>query len=100
MFTPVGSLLKTLPKRSKTPEAIVALHVRRAFGQALLMVCADLSGDILSQVKAKSFKNGVLEVRAPSLIGTELAMRAGSITSEVNNSLGRKVVFKIRFKNY
>lgn len=98
MFTPVGTLLKTLPRRSKMPEAIVALHVRRAFGDSLGKVCADLTGDVLESVKAATFKNGALTVKAPTLVATELSMRSGGLIREINKVLGRKIVERLRFR--
>lgn len=98
VFTPIGELLKTLPKRSKTPEAIVALHVRRAFEQSLLKVCADLPSDILKSVHAATFKNHVLIVSCPSLVSAELQMRSGGLTRDINEGLGRKIVYKLKFR--
>ena len=77
----------------------MAIHVRRAFGEALLKSCSDLSATVLEQVKAKSFKEGVLTVEAPGLVGAELTMRAGDVTGALNEMLGRKVVKSIKFKN-
>ncbi len=98
MFTPVGMLLKTLPKRSKTPEAILALYVRRAFGQSLVKICADLPNDVLNSARAKTFRNRVLTIVAPTLLATELQMRAGGLTREINRVLGKKVVMRLRFR--
>ena len=98
MFTSLGSLLKTLPKRSKTPTAILALHVRRVFGEALFVECADLPSGILAKVKASTYKNGVLTVIAPQLVCAELSMRAGNLLGEINRNLGRRAVLKLRFK--
>lgn len=98
MFTPVGSLLKTLPRRSKIPDAMVALFVRRAFEKTLKAVCADLSFEILAKVSAGSFKNGVLTVNAPPMTTGELSMRSGGLLRDINERLGRKVVNKIRFR--
>ena len=98
MFTPISSLLKTLPRRSKISQAMMAIYVRKAFEQALPEVCADLSDSILIQVKAQSFKSGVLSVKAPSLLSTELQMRSGGLLRAINESLGRKLVNRLRFK--
>lgn len=100
MFTPVGSLLKTLPRRSKIPGTIAALFVRRAFEQSLEKLCADLPGETLEKVHAVSFKSGILTVNAPHLAVVELSMRSGGLIRDINERLGRKVVVKIRFRNY
>lgn len=99
MFTSLGSLLSTLPKRSRVPEAIVALHVRRAFGEALAKTCGDIYPAVLAQVKAKSFKDGVLTVEGSSLVCAELTMRSGDVARILNEMLGRKAVKAIRFKS-
>ena len=98
MFTPVGSLLKTLPRRSKISEAMMALFVRRAFSEVLREVCADLSDKVLGNVRAVSFKNGVLTIRSPLLVSTELQMRSGGLIRAVNKVIGRQVVSRLRFR--
>lgn len=99
MFTPVGELLKTLPKRSRMPNAILAIHVRRAFGDSLLKVCSDLPPEILKSVSPSTFKGGVLTVKSPSLVCSELQMRSGGLTRDINETLGRKIVRSLRFRN-
>ncbi|MBI2327122.1 DUF721 domain-containing protein [Candidatus Curtissbacteria bacterium] len=98
VFTPVGDLLKTLPRRSKTPGAIIALHVRRAFEDSLLTICGDLPKSVLAATRAKSFKNGVLTVECTGLAPVELQMRSGGLLREINRVLGRKIVFRLRFR--
>lgn len=100
MFTPIGSLLKTLPRRSKIPEAIIALHVRKAFGESLKKVCSDLPAETLSKVEPAVFKNGVVTVVAPQIVCVELSMRSGELIKMINETLGRKIVSRIKFKNY
>jgi len=99
MFTPVGQLIKTLPRRSKTPEAILALHVRQAFGQSLGEVCGDLGAETLSKIKARTFKNGALTVVCPQLVCAELSMRSGGLIGDINKTLGRKIVLRLRFRS-
>lgn len=99
MFNSLGSLLKTLPKRSKTPEAIVALHVRRAFDEAVAKTCADLPADILKKISASTVKGGTLTVVAPQLVSAELSMRAGGLLKEINRLLGRRVVIRLKFRS-
>lgn len=98
MFTPVGELIKTLPRRTRVPNAILAIHVRRAFSESLKKVCADLPAETLIAVKAPVFKNGVLTVVAPQLVCAELSMRAGGLISDINRALGRDVVKRLRFR--
>lgn len=99
MFTSIGSLLKVLPRRSKTPNAIIALHVRQAFSDSLLVVWPDLPGELLAKIKASVFKNGVLTIVSPQLVSAELSMRSGGLIAHINKVLGRRVVNKLRFRN-
>ncbi|MEK9147116.1 MAG: DciA family protein [Patescibacteria group bacterium] len=98
MFTPIGTLIKTLPRRSKTPEAIVALHVRLAFRKALSKVFADLPTEFLVKVKPRNFKNGTLTIGAPTLTATELSMRSERLKKEINEALEKKLVERLRFR--
>ena len=100
VFTPIGDLLKTLPKRSKTPSAILALHVRKAFGDSLLKICSDLPPEILKSVSPSTFRSGVLTIKSPSLVSSELQMRSGGLTRDINETLGRKIVRSLRFRNF
>src|SRR3989304_2215033 len=100
MFTQIGTLLKSLPRRSKTPDIIVALHVRRAFESALMKLCADLPADVRDAVRAHTFKNHVLTVKCPTLTAGELVLRSGGLLKDINETLGRKIVYKLRFKNF
>lgn len=97
MFTPVGDLLGRLPKRSKLSGAVNALLVMRAFGEVLVEVCGDLPKNRLSAVKAKSFKDGVLEVSCTGLIVSELSMRAGELIKVLNRRFGKKIVTRLKF---
>lgn len=99
MFIPIGTLIKTLPRRSKTPEAIVALHVRQAFFESVKKICADLPEDLIKSAKPLVFKNKILTVSAPHLVCAELSMRSGGLTREINEVLGKRIVLRIRFKN-
>lgn len=98
MFTSIGTLIKTLPKRSKTPGAILALHVRQAFGESVKRVCEDLPDDTLGVVKPSVFKDGVLTVISSPLVCAELTMRASGLVREINKTLGKNVVLKLRFR--
>ena len=99
MFTPVGNLLDRLPKRSKLSGAVSALMIMRVFDEALVEVCTDLPKDKLSLVKAKTFKDGVLEVSCTGLMVSELSMRAGDLIRALNKRLARKVILKIRLRS-
>ncbi|HSX18721.1 MAG TPA: hypothetical protein VLE91_01145 [Candidatus Saccharimonadales bacterium] len=98
MFTSVGTLLKTLPKRSKIPDAVLAIHIRSAFDDALKATCSDLPAAVLTSIHALSFKNKVLTISSPRLVSVELSMRSGKLLGEVNKILGRRVVLRLRFK--
>ena len=98
MFTPVGILLKTLPRRSKTSNFMMALHVRRAFAESLLRVCSDLPPEVLNTIKASIYKNHILTIVCPSLVSAELQMRAGGLMKDINEALGKKIVYKLRFR--
>ena len=76
----------------------MALFVRRAFSEVLREVCADLSDKVLGNVRAVSFKNGVLTIRSPLLVSTELSMRSGGLIRAVNKVIGRQVVSRLRFR--
>jgi len=99
MFTSIGSLIRAFPKRSKTPGAILALHVRQAFVDALEEACGDLPAKTIKGVKASVFKNGTLTIIAPQLVCTELSMRSGGLLRGINRALGKNIVFKLRFRS-
>ncbi len=77
---------------------VLALSARRAFEKVLVEVCDDLPGDLLKAVKAKTFENGVLTVKCPGLMTTELSMRSGELIKELNSQIGKRIVLKIRFR--
>jgi len=99
VFDSVGNLLKNLPKRSKTPDVILALYVRSAFDEAIGKTCGDLPEKVRVEIRAVSFKNKTLTVAAPRIVSTELQMRSNLILKNMNGILGRRAVFRIRFKN-
>ena len=98
MFTAVGSLIKGMPFRSKTPGAILALQVRQVAKDSLRRVCSDLGSDILDGVKIKSFKSGVLTMSASGLLSAELQMRSGGLMEEINKTLRKRIVYRLRFR--
>ncbi|OGD83912.1 hypothetical protein A2165_00315 [Candidatus Curtissbacteria bacterium RBG_13_40_7] len=98
MFKTIGSLIKEIPTRHRTPQAIVALQVRQAARESLKTVCSDLPKEIMELVKVSSFKNGVLTLSAPVLVSSELHTRSEGLIEEINRALGKKFIGRLRFK--
>ena len=98
MFSAVGDLLKTYSKRSRTPEAILALQVRQIAISAIKRICTDLPPEVFEMIRVKSFKNKTLTVSAPSLVCAELQTRAGGLIDDINKTIGRRIVERIRFR--
>lgn len=98
MFKSVGSLIKSLPLRSKTPQTILALQVRQVAGEVLKVTCADLPVEIVESIRVVSYKNGVLFMRAQSLVLSELQMRSEGLIKDINKAVGKQIISKIRFK--
>lgn len=99
VFISVGDLIKTLPRRKRAPKALQALHVKQAFGDCLVKVCGDLSKKNLDATKASVFKDGALTIIAPPLVCAELTMRSGGLIKAINETLGKRIVRRLRFKN-
>lgn len=98
MFNSLRDLVKTVPVRSRRPEAIIALQIRQIAKESLFKICADLPKEVLDSARVSSFKNGVLLVKAPHLLATELQMRSSELVDDINRTIGKKAVFKLRFK--
>lgn len=102
MFIPVADLIKNLPKRSRIPEAFLAIHARKALEEAVKKQCADLPEevlrDLLAKAKFSTFKNRVLTMKVSTLLAAELQMRSGKLIREINEILGRRAVNKLRFR--
>lgn len=98
MFIPVSSLIKTLPRHSRTPEAILALQVRQAATKSLERLGGDLGVEVLGSIKVSTFKNGELTIAAPSLVCCELEMRSGGLKEMINEVLGREIVKGLRLR--
>lgn len=98
MFKPIGSVIREIPVRSRSPRAMVALMVRNAAKEALTEVCGDLPPDIITKIEPAVFKNGTLTVTAPQMVTAELQMRSEGLKKEINKALGRKVVVQLRFR--
>lgn len=98
MFRPIGSLIREIPVRSKTPKAIIALQVRQAARESLRMVCGDLPKEVIDSIKVVSFKNTVLTLGASSLVSSELMTRSEGLINEINRVLGKKIVSRLRFR--
>lgn len=97
MFTPVGNLLSSFSKRSRVSTAVSALVVMQVFREVLAEVCSDLPKAKISEIKAKSFKEGQLEVLCTGLMTSELSMRSGELIRALNDKVGRRVVTRIKF---
>ena len=97
-FKPVGSLLGSITRRSKTPDAIVALQVRQVAKDVIGRELFDIPKDIVDSIKIKSFKNSLLVVSAPPLVAAELKMRSGGLKDNINKRLGVTTVRQIRFR--
>ncbi len=96
MFTPISKLI-TAPRNSKTSEILFTLSVRKAFGDVLGKE-QGLPEEIMESAKATSFKNGELTVKVQGLARTELLMRSGGLIKGINKLLGKRVVWKIKFR--
>lgn len=97
-FKPVGSLLGSLTRRSKTPGAILALQVRQAAKETIERELFDMPKDMVDLIRIKSFKNGLLVVNAPPLVAAELSMRSGGLEKAINKALGGSIVRSLRFR--
>ena len=98
MFKPVGSMLGSLTRRSKTPEAILALQVRQAAKDTIGRELFDMPKDVVDSIRVKSFKNGLLVVCAPPLIVAELSMRSRGLKDAINETLGKRIVRDLRLR--
>ena len=98
MFTRIGSILKTTPKRSRSPDAFLALQVRQISKESLGKILREYPEDLSKKIKVKSFKNGVLVVIAPNLLSAELHARSDGLKKDINWAFKKNVVEKIRFK--
>lgn len=98
MFQRVGSLIRAIPVRSKTPDTIVALQVRQVAGDCIKRIMKSYPKELEKQIKVSSFKNGTLLVKAPSIIAAELHIRSVDLIEDINSKLKKKVVRSIRFK--
>ena len=98
MFKSVGTLINTIPSRTKVPEAILALQVRQAAQKALRQVCIDLPGEVLATVKISAFKNGTLVISTSTLLACELQLRSGRLVEEINRGVGARLLRSLRFR--
>lgn len=98
-FKPIGSLLGSLTKRSKTPEAILALQVRQVAKETIERQLFDVPKDLVDLIRVRSFKNGLLVVNAPPLLAVELSMRSRGLEKAINRTLGGVIVRSLRFKS-
>lgn len=98
MFHSTGDLIKIIPKRSKISGALIAIQVKTVAKEVLLDVCKDLPNDALQKVVIGSYKDGELALKASSLMVAELQMRCRELIKLMNVRVGKKCVFKIKFK--
>jgi hypothetical protein len=98
MFTSLNNLISSSSRRSKVGAALYALQVRKVFADVLGKT--DFPKEVLASARATSFKNGELTVKVQGLARAELLMRAGGLIRDINKVLGRRTVFKIKFKSY
>jgi len=99
MFTRIGSIIKSTPKRSRSPDAFLALQVRQVAKESLGRILREYPEDLSNKIKVKSFKNGVLLVVAPSLLSAELHARSDGLKKDINRAFKKNVVEKIRFRS-
>lgn len=99
-FKPIGSLIGSLARRSKTPEAILALQVRQVAKEVVARELFDLPKDLVDSIRIKSFKNGLLVINAPPLLAAELTMRSGGLRESINKVLGKDFVRVLRFRAF
>lgn len=99
MFKPVGSLLSSFTRHSKTPDAILALQVRQAAKETIERELFDMPKDLVDSIRIKSFKNGLLVVNAPPLLAAELSMRSGGLERSINRALGGIIIRSLKFKS-
>ena len=100
MFRPIGSLIKSLPLRSKVPEAVIALQVRQAAKEVIFKIAKDYPVEVEKQISVTVFKKGVLTIEAPTLVLAELQMRSEGLKSDINKMLGSKIIRALRLKSF
>ncbi len=98
MFKSVGNLIKSSNTKHQKDGTVFALQIRQIAKSSIRTVCSDLPNEITDKIKVKSAKNGVLTVIAPSLVATELQMRAEGLIEDINRQFGQKILRKIRIK--
>ena len=57
MFTRIGTILNTTPRKSKQTDSLKALQIRQAAKDILDKVLKDYPIEITKEVRIKSFKN-------------------------------------------
>jgi len=98
MFKKVGGLLTQFPNRSKAPDVMVALQVRNIAKEVIKKSLVDLPKEVPETIKASTFKNGTLTIKAPQLTVSELKMRSSGLINDINEAIGKKVIFRLRFR--
>ena len=97
MFRPIGSLIYKLPNKASARGAISALMIRHIAKEAIDRELVDFPQEILSTIKVKSFKGGVLTVVTTPTLAAELHMRSGGLIRDINKKAGQRLLTRIRF---
>lgn len=97
MFKPIGSLIYKLPNKTSARGAISALLVRHVAKEAIDRELVDFPQEVLSAIKVKSFKAGVLTVATTPTLAAELHMRSGGLIKDINKKVGQRLLSRIRF---
>ncbi len=98
MFKPIGSLIYKLPNKKSARAVISALMVRHIAKEVIDRELVDFPQVVLSAIKVKSFKGGVLIVTTTPTAAAELHMRSGGLIKDINKKAGRREVSRIKFK--
>lgn len=98
MFKPVGSLLNGVLGGSKAREAALAVGLRQKAQDVVKRRLKSCPEDVLSQVKVKNVKNGVLTISGPAAVSGEIHMSSKDLIKEINASLKTNAIKKLRIK--
>lgn len=98
MFKRVGTLIRPSIKYGKSENVLSAIRIRQICQDAIARMCRDYPEDLVKKIKATTYKNGVLTIVTPTIVGTELHMRSGELVDNVNKLFGAKVLRGIKFK--
>lgn len=97
MFKPIGSLIYKLPNKASARGAISALLVRHVAKEVIDRELVDFPKEVLSIIKVKSFKRGVLTVTTTPTLAAELHMRSSGLIRDINKKVGQRLLTRIHF---